>query len=523
MWHYNFDYLCHGMNGYKYIDKYRGKNGKWNYVYEGQKARERGIAKSKQTTRNMILRQLSEEGIKNPITGPAKYYDYLRTGKVPESKSSKTTAKQISTRKSEIRQKVDASIDQKAREREIAEGKAAAKDYRQSKVTANDVQRERERAIKEGMSSNRQWNRDAISKGSSVEAAQKARERGIAEGKKSAKKYSTSVGAKKNAELVKILGDMINGTKSDIKKNVHANFKTNEAQRGRAEDINKSVEAAREAQRKKENSLGARIKKNVDSDIATAIALNKSKAKSQKEMLKDNAKEIVDNKYPARMSKEEKAAKQQEREHSRTTAAIDAQNARQRAIEASQARQRQAEAAKQQEAERKQAGNRSVERAQNAREAAIAKSVQTTKETNQAKQVANAAKQQEEERRIAGARSYKTGNNKNVEEAQIIRDNQIRRSTQAVKEKRIEDAVDEALDMIKSTKSDFATIGSYVYDSTLKNFTKNEQENIVLKTYEKMLADPEIKDGQISRAREWILTHYGNILQLTKTRNIKTK
>lgn len=439
MWHYNFDYLSHGMNGYKYIDKYRGKNGKWNYVYEGQKAREKGVAKSKQTTRNLILNKLAEEARKNPITGPSKYYNYLRTGKVPENKSS-NTAKPISTRKSEIRQKVDPAIDQKAREREIAKGKAAAKDYRQSKVTAAEVQRERERAIKEGMSSNRQWDRDRVSKGSSVEAAQKAREQGITSSKAATKRYDTSQGAKKNAELAKILGNMINETKSDIKKNVHANFKTNEAQRGRAEDINKSVEAAREAQRKKENSLGARIKRNIDNDIATAKALNNSKAKSPKEIIKSNAKDIVEGKVNS-MSKEERAAKQQEREHSRTTAAIDAQNARQRAIEASQARQRQAAAAKQQEEERKQAGNRSVERAQNAREAAIAKSVQATEyynvakqaakgkrkssgeaekaqeyrynlenragkitqEANQAKQVANAAKQQEADRRMSGS------------------------------------------------------------------------------------------------------------------------
>ena len=395
MWHYNFDYLSHGMNGYKYIDKYRGKNGKWNYVYEGQNARERGIKKSTIATR---------ENIKNQLRGTPSYWDYLTTKKVPGSNSS-ITAKPISTRKSEIRQKVDPTIDQKAREREIAKGKAAAKDYRQSKVTAAEVQRERERAIKEGMSSNRQWNRDAISKGSSVEAAQKAREQEIASSKAATKRYDTSQGAKKMAELPGKLSPMVEDTKKLVK-NIKGNYERNVAQKSRAEEIAKAVDTIREQQRKKENSLGAKIKRNVDNDVATAIELNNSKAKTPKEIIKSNAKDIVEGKVNS-MSKEEQkwanAAKQQEREHSRTTAAIDAQNARQRAIEASQARQRQAASAKQQEEERKQAGNRSVERAQNAREAAIAKSVQTTKETNQAKQVANAAKQQEAERRMSGS------------------------------------------------------------------------------------------------------------------------
>jgi len=35
MWQYNYDYLCHGVKGYKYIDRKMGKNGRWIYTYPG--------------------------------------------------------------------------------------------------------------------------------------------------------------------------------------------------------------------------------------------------------------------------------------------------------------------------------------------------------------------------------------------------------------------------------------------------------------------------------------------------------
>ena len=48
MWNYNFNYLCH--SSHKYVDKYRGNNGKFVYIYEknqnmkkGQAARDRNI------------------------------------------------------------------------------------------------------------------------------------------------------------------------------------------------------------------------------------------------------------------------------------------------------------------------------------------------------------------------------------------------------------------------------------------------------------------------------------------------
>lgn len=37
MWEYNYDYLCHGIKGHKYIDRQMGKNGKWIYTYPGDK------------------------------------------------------------------------------------------------------------------------------------------------------------------------------------------------------------------------------------------------------------------------------------------------------------------------------------------------------------------------------------------------------------------------------------------------------------------------------------------------------
>ena len=37
MWQYNYEYLCHGIKGYKYIDRKMGKNGKWIYTYPGER------------------------------------------------------------------------------------------------------------------------------------------------------------------------------------------------------------------------------------------------------------------------------------------------------------------------------------------------------------------------------------------------------------------------------------------------------------------------------------------------------
>lgn len=37
MWEYNYDYLCHGIKGHKYIDRKMGKNGKWIYTYPGER------------------------------------------------------------------------------------------------------------------------------------------------------------------------------------------------------------------------------------------------------------------------------------------------------------------------------------------------------------------------------------------------------------------------------------------------------------------------------------------------------
>lgn len=37
MWQYNYDYLCHGIKGHKYIDRKMGKNGRWIYTYPGER------------------------------------------------------------------------------------------------------------------------------------------------------------------------------------------------------------------------------------------------------------------------------------------------------------------------------------------------------------------------------------------------------------------------------------------------------------------------------------------------------
>lgn len=454
MWHYNFDYLSHGTNGYKYIDKYRGKNGKWNYVYEGQNKRERAIKKSTIATR---------ENIKNQLRGTPSYWDYLTTGRVPEGykyNDNKKPAKKMNLTKQEIRQKVDPAIDQKAREREIAKGKAAAKDYRQAKVTAAEAQRERERAIKEGMSSNRQWDRNRVSKGSSVEAAQKARTKAIAEGRAANKDWYSNPTVKSKKSLIDYekTGTELRNRVENLRDRVadkynQASNSVNDA-KDRFKEGHAQSEARKAEQRAANKAKTDKIKNKFKSDydkVASSVkdTLNKMAEEAVKNQNENNRRQRPDDKAiknfdrPTQITREvinraknekgdvnrsireaeiaksvaktqkvneqlnreqwKSAANQQEAERRRSTAAIDAQNARQKAIEVSQARQRQAAAAKQQEEERKQAGNRSVERAQNAREAAIAKSVQTTKEANQAKQVANAAKQQEAERRMSGS------------------------------------------------------------------------------------------------------------------------
>ena len=75
MWQYNTKYLMH-MNGYKYTDKYRGKNGEWVYVYDDKKhdnvrnaqnAREAAIKKSQSIHRENIARTAKIEREKQKI------------------------------------------------------------------------------------------------------------------------------------------------------------------------------------------------------------------------------------------------------------------------------------------------------------------------------------------------------------------------------------------------------------------------------------------------------------------------
>lgn len=79
MWEYNYDYLSHGLRGYKYIERKRGKNGKWQYVYPDSAEGERIDAGRR-----------VEEGINHPLTNPNRALLYGRTpgASVPKTKPS---------------------------------------------------------------------------------------------------------------------------------------------------------------------------------------------------------------------------------------------------------------------------------------------------------------------------------------------------------------------------------------------------------------------------------------------------
>lgn len=68
MWEYNYDYLAHGLRGYKYIERKRGKNGKWQYIYPD-------FAEGKRIDAGRRV----EEGINHPLTNPNRALLYGRT------------------------------------------------------------------------------------------------------------------------------------------------------------------------------------------------------------------------------------------------------------------------------------------------------------------------------------------------------------------------------------------------------------------------------------------------------------
>lgn len=81
MWEYNYDYLSHGLRGYKYIERKRGKNGKWQYIYPDSTEGKRIDAGRR-----------VEEGINRPLTNPNRALLYGRTpgASVPKTKPSIT-------------------------------------------------------------------------------------------------------------------------------------------------------------------------------------------------------------------------------------------------------------------------------------------------------------------------------------------------------------------------------------------------------------------------------------------------
>lgn len=87
MWQYNYDYLSHGLHGFKYIDKKRGKNGKWQYIYPDS-AEGKRIDAGRRT----------EEGMNHPLTNPNRSLLYGRTpgSSVPTSKPNITKNRKTS-------------------------------------------------------------------------------------------------------------------------------------------------------------------------------------------------------------------------------------------------------------------------------------------------------------------------------------------------------------------------------------------------------------------------------------------
>ncbi len=81
MWEYNYNYLAHGLRGYKYIERKRGKNGKWQYIYPDSAEGKRIDAGRR-----------AEEGINRPLTNPNRALLYGRTpgASVPKIKPSIT-------------------------------------------------------------------------------------------------------------------------------------------------------------------------------------------------------------------------------------------------------------------------------------------------------------------------------------------------------------------------------------------------------------------------------------------------
>lgn len=106
MWQYNYspsngnDFLAHagqGGKGFKYVRKYRGKNGKWIYVYKNSK----GATKKIHDTNNLINERTTRIGINNDAYDE----DYYRSKasaaltkhkfKKKAKKAAKPTAKSI--------------------------------------------------------------------------------------------------------------------------------------------------------------------------------------------------------------------------------------------------------------------------------------------------------------------------------------------------------------------------------------------------------------------------------------------
>ena len=77
MWQYDYSYLQHGINGFKYIDKFLSKAGNWVYVYKDKAQKALKKAPQNVTSKLNTLKNKAEE-IYTKVTKNNKYSPTVR-------------------------------------------------------------------------------------------------------------------------------------------------------------------------------------------------------------------------------------------------------------------------------------------------------------------------------------------------------------------------------------------------------------------------------------------------------------
>lgn len=417
MWQYNYDYLCHSK-GHKYIDKYV-KNGKTVYVYE---------------TPMQAAGRRAEYNINHPISSaisgtklwyyPGKKNELRKTSPLSSTRSvggifGRNARKSQNARQNEINKSVDAASKyvksqaaasaQNARQNEINKSMklsvSRAQDARQKAIDKSITDSNRTTAIKAESAYNK-------AKEKALEAANKLyqlkrynlqpREQEISAAASDVEKYKKEM--EKAAQDLKKAKEKsgvfsyyphIRDVDNDLNKTLYTiGYSTYVA----GYPINGSTASrSNAAQNAREAAIAGSVKA---TDTANKIADSKRQTKVNKAVAKTI--EYINKTQGTNYGSEAGTAAEKERvkkasEESRERAAKD-QNSRKAAIARSVEATKNATPlvnANKQETERRRSSN-TAERSQNAREAAIAKSINTSR------QISN-AKKQEYERMITGS------------------------------------------------------------------------------------------------------------------------